>query len=58
MKKKAIPFNADVLILSVEEVRVAVTRQRKLTLRTIKLSKPALSSKKELMTDASASSSR
>ena len=46
MKKKAIAFNADNLIRSVEEVRDAVTRRRKLTLRTTRLSKPALSSKK------------
>lgn len=41
MKKKAIPFNADDLIRSVEEVRDAVTGRRKLTLRTTKLPKPA-----------------
>lgn len=41
MKKKAIPFNADELIRSVEEVRDAVTGRRKLTLRTTKLPKPA-----------------
>jgi len=58
MKKKAIPFDADVLVLSVEEVRDAVTRQRKPTLRTTELSKHALSYKKELMTAAPASSSR
>lgn len=41
MKKKAIPFNADDLIRSVEEVRDAVTGRRKLTLRTTKLPAPA-----------------
>jgi putative transcriptional regulator len=41
MKKKAIPFNAEDLVRSVEEVRDAVTGRRKLTLRTAKLPKPA-----------------
>ena len=41
MKKKPIPFNAEDLIRSVEEVRDAVTGRRKLTLRTTNLPKPA-----------------
>ena len=41
MKKKAIPFNAEDLVRSVEEVRDAVTGRRKLTLRTAKLPRPA-----------------
>jgi putative transcriptional regulator len=41
MKKKAIPFNAEDLVRSVEDVRDAVTGRRKLTLRTAKLPKPA-----------------
>ena len=41
MKKKAIAFNAEDLVRSVEEVRDALTGRRKLTLRTTKLPKPA-----------------
>jgi putative transcriptional regulator len=41
MKKKVIPFNAEELVRSVEDVRDAVTNRRKLTLRTTRLPKPA-----------------
>jgi len=41
MKKKAIPFQSENLVRSVEEVRDAVTGRRNLTLRTAKLPKPA-----------------
>ena len=41
MKKKAIAFNAEELVRSIEQVRDAVTGCRKLTLRTTKLPKPA-----------------
>lgn len=41
MKKKPIPFKAEELVRSVEDVRDALTGRRKLTLRTTKLPKPA-----------------
>jgi putative transcriptional regulator len=41
MKNKAIAFNAEDLVRSIEEVRDALTGRRKLTLRTTKLPKPA-----------------
>ena len=41
MKKKAIAFNPEELVRSVEQVRDAVTGRIKLTLRTTKLPPPA-----------------
>ena len=41
MKKKAIAFNAEELVRSIEQVRDAVTGRRKLTVRTTKLPAPA-----------------
>ena len=41
MKKKAIAFNAEDLVRSVEDVRDALTGRRKLTLRTTTLPRPA-----------------
>lgn len=41
MKKKPLPFNAEDLVRSIEEVRDAVTGRRKLTLRTTRLPQPA-----------------